>query len=162
MKINVEELYKKYGPMVLRRCRQLMNNNEEAALDAMQETFVRLLKYKERLKAYAPSSLLYTMATNVCLNLIRSKKRYQDHCDDEVLLRIAVSDSTEERVWAEDMLDRIFSKEKASTRTIAVLYYIDKMTLEEVSAEVGLSISGVRKRLRSLKQKVSESEEVMI
>ena len=43
MKINVEQFYSKYGPMVLRRCRALLRN-EEQALDAMQEVFVRVLQ----------------------------------------------------------------------------------------------------------------------
>jgi RNA polymerase sigma-70 factor, ECF subfamily len=40
-----------------------------------------------------------------------------------------------------------------STRVMAVLHYLDGLTLEEVSAEVGLSVSGVRKRLRGLQER---------
>ena len=36
---------------------------------------------------------------------------------------------------------------------MAVLHYVDGMTLQEVSTEVGLSVSGVRKRLRGLKER---------
>ncbi|HEQ70853.1 MAG TPA: sigma-70 family RNA polymerase sigma factor, partial [Spirochaetia bacterium] len=45
MAIDVAALYQKYGPMVIRRCRQLLHD-EEAALDAAQDTFVRALRYK--------------------------------------------------------------------------------------------------------------------
>ena len=38
-----------------------------------------------------------------------------------------------------------------SSRTIAVLHYIDGLTLEQVAGETGLSVSGVRKRLRRLR-----------
>ena len=69
--VDVEALYRKYGPMVLRRCRHLLGD-EDKALDAMQECFVRVLRSKERLNGDAPSSLLYCMATNVCLNILRS------------------------------------------------------------------------------------------
>ena len=47
----------------------------------------------------------------------------------------------------------IFTNEKTSTRTIAVLHYVDKLTLEETADFVGLSVSGVRKRLRKLREK---------
>ena len=60
--------------MVLRRCRQLLQN-EDKALDAMQDTFVQLLRHEKRLTAGAPSSLLYRIATNICLNVLRSEKR---------------------------------------------------------------------------------------
>ena len=36
-------LYEKYGPMVLRRCRYILKD-EEKALDAMQDVFVRILE----------------------------------------------------------------------------------------------------------------------
>ena len=34
---------------------------------------------------------------------------------------------------------------------MAVMHFVDGLTYEEVAAEVGLSVSGVRKRLRTLK-----------
>jgi RNA polymerase sigma-70 factor (ECF subfamily) len=36
---------------------------------------------------------------------------------------------------------------------MAVLHYVDRLTLEETAVEVGLSVSGVRKRLRRLREK---------
>ena len=37
--MDVEALYQKYGPMVLRRCRQLLRDEDEA-LDVVQDVFV--------------------------------------------------------------------------------------------------------------------------
>ena len=74
MAIDVEGYYRKYSPMVLRRCR-FMLRDEERALDAMQDVFVEVLRREKDLVHYAPSSLLYTIATNVCLNKIRRTKR---------------------------------------------------------------------------------------
>lgn len=152
MAIDVEALYRKYGPMVLRRCRQILQN-EEKALDAMQDTFVQLLRHEKRLTADAPSSLLYRMATNICLNILRAEKRRAVSGREELLMEIASVDEHEERSVTRAFLDDLFSREKASTRTIAVLHYVDRLTLEETAAEVGLSVSGVRKRLRSLKKR---------
>jgi RNA polymerase sigma-70 factor (ECF subfamily) len=152
--VNVEVLYKRYGPMVLRRCRQLLQD-EQNALDAMQETFVKVLRYQKRLEERYPSGLLYRIATNTCLNMLRARIRQPVSADNDLLLFIASSDDTEKTVWVRDLLHRIFRNEKASTKEIAVMYYIDGMTHEEVASEVGLSVSGVRKRLRMLKQRAS-------
>lgn len=159
MEVDVEQYYRKYGPMVFRRCRRLLGN-ETLAEDAMQDTFVQLMRNKDRLKDDAPSSLLYTIATNVCLNLIRSSKRRPETSDDDLLNRIAGADRTESQLVARNMLDRIFAKELPSTGTIAVLHLLDGMTLEEVATEVGMSVSGVRKRLRNLRENVSELQGV--
>ncbi|HUJ73308.1 MAG TPA: sigma factor-like helix-turn-helix DNA-binding protein, partial [bacterium] len=65
----------------------------------------------------------------------------------------------EERALDRAVLDGVFAGERASTRTMATLHYVDGMTLEEVAAHVGLSVSGVRKRLRLLKQRSRAWEE---
>ena len=158
MAIDVEALYRKYGPMVLRRCRQLLKD-EDKALDAMQETFVRLLRNRERLDAAGPSSLLYRIATNVCLNLLRSERRRPQVGDEELLLSIASLDEHEERSAARSFLDQLFGGERESTRAMATLHYVDGLTLEETAAQVGLSVSGVRKRLRGLRAKGRTLEE---
>lgn len=150
--IDVEAYYRKYGPMVLRRCR-FMLRDEELALDATQDVFVEVLRREHDLVHYAPSSLLYTIATNVCLNKIRRRKRRPETSDDELLANIAGSDDPAESTVAGHFLDRLFSREPESTRTIAVLHYVDKLTLEETAEHVGMSVSGVRKRLRSLRRR---------
>ncbi|MEZ4449986.1 MAG: winged helix-turn-helix transcriptional regulator [Nannocystaceae bacterium] len=45
-----------------------------------------------------------------------------------------------------------------STATIAVLHLHDGLTFEEVAEVVGLSVSGVRKRLRKLKATLADLE----
>jgi RNA polymerase sigma-70 factor (ECF subfamily) len=157
--IDVEAYYRKYGPMVLRRCRFILKD-EEKALDAMQDVFVQVLRKEDSLKDTAPSSLLYTIATNVCLNRIRSSKRRPVHGNDDIIDIVAGSDDHAERVMTNHFLDRLFETEKESTRTIAVLHYVDRLTLEETASRVGMSVSGVRKRLRLLRKKGLALKEV--
>ena len=128
-----------------------MLRDEERALDAMQDVFVEVLRREKDLVHYAPSSLLYTIATNVCLNKIRRSKRRPETSDDEILQTIAGGESPESEALTNHFLDRLFSREPESTRTIAMLHYVDGLTLEETSVQVGMSVSGVRKRLRTLR-----------
>ncbi len=158
MNLDIETLYEKYGPMVLRRCRGLLKD-EDRALDAMQEVFLKLVENSSRLKADYPSSLLYTMATNICLNRIRDEGRKKEIQGDDLLQIIATYDDTEKRLMASELLDKIFTTMQPSTRDIAVLYFVDGMTLQEVADTVGLSLSGIRKRLRKLKEHVNQLQE---
>ena len=159
MSLDVAHYYEKYGPMVLRRCRRLLGDEDEA-LDAMQETFVKVLVQQGRLEDRAPSSLLYRVATNVCLNRIRTKKRHPEDRDEELLLSIATH-GEEERSFARRVLRRLFEGELESTQVMAVLHYVDGMTLEEVAQAVGFSVSGVRKRLRKLRQNLRALDEMV-
>ena len=152
--LDVEALCHRYGPMVLRRCRRLLRDDDEA-LDACQDVFVRLLERRERLNDRYPSSLLYRMATNVCLNRIRDGGRRPAIHDEERLAAIAAE--PDGALDARLLLDRLFGREPVTTRTMAVLHYVDGLTYEEVARETRLSVSGVRKRLRRLRQRMKGS-----
>ena len=169
MPLDVEAHYLRYGPMVLRRCRALLRNGAKAE-DAMQDVFVAVLRAEETLRDDAPSALLLRIATNVCLNRLRGERRRPEDPDDELVLRIAANDPSdagaapaESRALARNLLAKLFRPDDplaASTETIAVMHLVDGLTLEEVAREAGLSVSGVRKRLRTLRGRLSELEGV--
>lgn len=150
-KVDVESLYRKYGAMVLRRCLQLLGN-EEMAADAMQETFMRMLRPGSRLHARYPSSLLYRIATNVCLNALRTRKRRPAVSAEPILETIADPDHMEDRILDSCELEMVFSGSPGGTRTAAEMLYLEGRTLAETAAHVDLSVSGVRKRIRSLRE----------
>jgi RNA polymerase sigma-70 factor (ECF subfamily) len=157
LSIDVESFYRRYGPMVLRRCRKLLRG-EAQAQDAMQDVFVSVLSHETSLDESAPAGLLLRIATNVCLNKLRTQRRRPEDADDALLLRIAATgNDSEGLMMARGMLARLFGGEgplAASSQTIAVMHLVDGMTLEEVAGETGMSVSGVRKRLRTLRARL--------
>lgn len=152
-KIDVEAFYTRYGPMVLRRCRKLLSE-EQAAFDATQEVFLKVLLGRGRLTGEYPSALLFRIATNTCLNRIREDRRrlpagYAPH-----LRELAFGPAQESAVSAGNLLDHLFENEPEEARQIAVMYFVDGMTLKEIGAAVRLSISGVHKRLERLRRRI--------
>ena len=144
--------------MVYRRAMMLLRDVTEAE-DMVQNVFLRVFERWDSLDVSQPSSLLWNTATRLCLNRIRDKKRRGLDCDtSELLLSIACADDDEGEKEARGILAKLFSREPESSRTIAVLHFVDGMTLEETAREVGLSVSGVRKRLRGLQDKVKNLE----
>jgi RNA polymerase sigma-70 factor (ECF subfamily) len=154
MTIDIAAWYEKYGPMVIRRCRALLGNAEEA-MDAVQDVFVNLLRAEGRLHGGFPSSLLYTMATNICLNRLRGRKR-ETSADFFGLAGEDAPPSTDgafDQVEAELLTAAVLDDESEETRAVCFMYYTDGMTLKEIGGAVGLSVSGVRKRLESFKER---------
>ena len=150
MAIDVAAWYEKYGPMVIRRCRKILKNEDEA-LDAVQEVFLNLIRQESKLIDRFPSSLLYTMATNTCLNRLRKKKREISSYfsgEEESLLWV---DDGFDQVEAEMLLETILKDESEMNRAICFMYHADGMTLKEIGEAVGLSFSGVKKRLDAFK-----------
>ena len=157
MPVDPNQYYTTYGPMVLRRCRLLLGD-DTAARDAMHDVFVQILSHAGELTDRGGSSLLFRIATNVCLNRLRTRRRRPEDGDPDLLAEIAVHTDPAARSAARAALDTLFRNEPESTALIAVLHLSDKMTLEEVAAEVGMSVSGVRKRLARLRSKLHSLE----
>lgn len=157
--MDVETLFKKYGPMVYRRCLQLLRDPHEAE-DLSQEVFLRLLERSSSLHSEYPSSLLWNMATHLCLNRIRDRKRRgNDTGSEDLLLQIACLDEGQVALETRNLLEKIFGVHPESSRTIAVLHFVDEMSLEEVAEQVKMSVSGVRKRIRALRYTLNLLEE---
>jgi RNA polymerase sigma-70 factor (ECF subfamily) len=156
--MDLDDWYRRYGPMVLRRCRRLLRD-EEKATDAMQDVFVQVLRRHGSVTGEAPAALLLKVAQNVCLNRLRSDRRHPEDREETLLHSIATCEDSTARPFARALLDRIFQREPVSTRTMAALHLVDGLTLEEVAGVVGLSVSGVRKRLRTFKARVTELQE---
>jgi RNA polymerase sigma-70 factor (ECF subfamily) len=146
MALDIETLYRTYGPMVMRRCRSILKD-EEAAADAMQDTFLKVLRYRDRLNGRAPSSLLYTIATNVCLNRLRSSRRNRVDIVGDSIERVCTEADHTERILDRALATSIFDGVGVQLRRTATDYYIHGKTLAETAAQQGLSVSGVRRRL---------------
>lgn len=158
MSIDVERLYRSHGPVVLRRCRHMLRE-EASAREVMHDVFVELLRRRNTLDDRGLTSLLLTMATNLCLNRIRTRGRRPEHALSELLVEISTIDGVEDRTLARRALDRLFRRHPSDSRIIATLHFVDGLTHEEVADEVGMSVSGVRKRLRSLRRLAALGEQ---
>ena len=141
---RVVSLYRELGPAVYRRCLRLLKDRE-AARDATQEVFVKLLRDRERL-ADRQTALpwLYRVATNHCLNVLRDARRRPTAVLDDALDVVPdAAPSFPERRLARQVLSRFDVK----TQAIAVGVLVDGMEHEEVAGALGVSRRTVERRL---------------
>jgi RNA polymerase sigma-70 factor (ECF subfamily) len=150
---SIEDLYSRFGPMVLRRCRRLLRD-EAVARETMHDVFVQLLQGPQYLASENPGAMLHRISTNLCLNKLRGMRRRPEDPEEALLFSIASADDLEARSAAKSLLRRLFGVAPESSGAIAVMHLLDGMTHEEVAQRVGLSVSGVRKRLRMLRAQV--------
>jgi len=113
---------------------------------------------KHKIKIKYPSTLLYTIATQKCLRLINKEKQIGNRESDAILSLIASSENIENQIIINDLLDRLFKREKPSTKVMAVLHYVDKLTYKQIAKEMGMSAAGVSWRLRKLKSQIKDSD----
>lgn len=137
------DLYQRYGALVLRRARALLGE-EHAARDATHDVFVKVLSSLEDFRHEAsPVTWLYRATTNHCLNLLRDQSRRGRVVP---LLRadpLPASVSLDERLSLSTVLARVPDE----LREIAVYYYLDQMSHEEIARLTGLSRRTIGNRL---------------
>jgi len=138
-------LYREYGPAVYRRCLGLLRDRE-AAQDATQEVFVKLVGNMARLEGREEVlPWIYRVATNHCLNLRRNTGR---RGESELMPELAAG----ERSDAEALPDRRLAQELLSrfdegTQAVAVGMLVEGMERDEVAGALGISRRTVSRRL---------------
>ncbi|MBI2373775.1 MAG: sigma-70 family RNA polymerase sigma factor [Deltaproteobacteria bacterium] len=147
---TLTDLYERLGPVVYRRALSLLHDPDEAR-DAMQAVFVRVIEQHESFRGEAPVlQWIYRITTNLCLNRLRQRRAHPIVTDPNAVLAIVAGER--------DSVDRstvvaLLSRVDLTTQKIAVHYYVDEMSMEEVAELVGLSRKTVGKKLESFRKR---------
>lgn len=140
---RVHSLYRGYRGKVLKRARQLLWN-EQAAEDATQEVFLRLLAADEQVLVHPePLAWLYRVTTNLCLNRLRDERRRAMLIARNPRMDRQQESAAEVRAVVADILRRVPSE----LQEIAVYYHADGMTCDEIAALIGVSRRTIGNRL---------------
>lgn len=141
---TTDQLYSQYGQMVLRRARAMLGD-EQAARDAAQEIFVKVLQAMAAFRAEAsPVTWLYRTTTNHCLNLLRDGRRRSQALD---AMSFFASDEREPGLDERLTLHAVLAGVAEPLREIAVYYYLDQMSHDEIAQLIGVSRRTVGNRL---------------
>jgi RNA polymerase sigma-70 factor (ECF subfamily) len=145
---ELEALYRSYGPLVRRRARTLLGDDLEAQ-DAVQEVFVRVIGAMREFRGQSqPSTWLYRITTNLCLNRIRDARRRRER-----LARLGEGQagrsqpSQQAPVEARATLRRLLAHLPPELAEIAVYYHVDEMDQAEIANILGVSRRTIGYRL---------------
>ena len=149
---DVERLYVRYGPMVLRRAVALLRDRE-AALDALQAVFIRALRTADAFRAEAsPVTWLYRITTNLCLNVLRDEARRAELWAEQGPRGDATDGhAAEARVQMAQILRRV----RPDLQEIAFYYLVDELKHEEIAALLGVSRRTIGYRLEEFRAAIA-------
>ncbi|TNF38405.1 MAG: sigma-70 family RNA polymerase sigma factor [Deltaproteobacteria bacterium] len=157
-RIDVEALYRRFGPAVLRRVRRFVPEAE--AEETVHEVFLKVLERLASFRADAsPATWLYRLTTNHCLNRARDDARRR-----ELLAAHGAPTWQEREAAAPDVrvfLDELWRSLDPELAEIGVFYFLDGLTTAEIARVVGVSdrtIAARIKRLQHLARRAAAEE----
>jgi RNA polymerase sigma factor (sigma-70 family) len=143
-------LYERCGFALYRRCLAYLGNEAEAQ-DAVQEVFARAIEAAPRYRPDRdPAAWLRQIADHLCIDVLRRRKRNPVRGDADEHTRGALDRFTAPCGEHLVLAHRVIESLEPEAARIAVLYFLDGMTQEEVAVETGLSRRTIGKRLQAI------------
>ena len=145
------DLYRHYGPAVLRKCERMLGSRPDAE-DVVQGLFVDLLR-TGRTDVDLP--YLYRAATNRALNLMRDRKRRQALLDRHGEALLPVGPALEGRVLTLQLLTQLAERLDPATAEVFVLHALDQLSQTEIAELTGVTRRTVYSRLERARAEVA-------
>jgi len=129
--LDVADVYRRHGRMVLRRARLLLGDDEEAR-EALQELFMSLVHDPGRFRGESSIvTFLYRATTNMCLNRLRDR-RNRARLLGERVSPVSAWTSAPTAVLA-SQAQELLARLPDELARVVVYAFIDEMTQEEIA-----------------------------
>jgi len=164
---NDEKAFRKivesYQSMVYSLVFRLLCNEDEAK-DMVQETFIKvwihLNKYNREMKF---STWIYAVATNLCLDKLKSKNnKNKTQSFSNTLTELISGDRADEKLLNTELAETIEALTNHLTpkqRIVFTLRYIEELEVEEIVQITGMSSGKIKSNLFLARQNIREKLE---
>lgn len=152
------ELIEMFYPEILRYC-LWHAPNRSLAEDAVQETFLKVLRYSDRYTHRGKfRAFLYQIAANTCIDM-RRKKQFAESSLEELQAEPAGEESGYEDVQADMALRQLTANLPEDLQEIVLLRFGQDLTMREIAEVVDIPLRTVQTRLRSSLKKLRKDVE---
>lgn len=147
----ISRLVEQYGEALRRFLRRRIGNPEEAE-DALQETYVRMLKYREKASLEFPQALVFRVARSVLVD--RARRRATHHADEHIALDnlpLAATEPLQERTLSAReevvLLRQAIQSLPPRCKQAFLLSRLRGRTYPQIAEQMGISVKMVEKHI---------------
>jgi RNA polymerase sigma factor (sigma-70 family) len=147
-------LLQRYTLLLLGVCMKYLKNEEEAK-DCVQQVFLKAITELHKYKVDYFKSWLYMVAKNHCLMKLRDKGKQPVEINEQLL---STPDETENKknFVAKDIvltqLEMALQQLNAEQQQCVTLFYLQKKSYQEITAQTGYSLSQVKSNIQNGKR----------
>ena len=157
---QVKVAYERYGHLVLRRCRAIMRS-DHLAQDALQEVFMRLLKYGDKFfTAETPLRWIYRMSDRVCFDLLRKNAR-EPIAEQASIDNLSMRTNPGQIIADRQLAFKFISRLDHTSQQVAILYFLDGLNQGQIARELGCARQTVNRKLSEIKSRAQKLKHAM-
>ncbi len=166
--LALKVLYEKYKVQVYHTALAI-THDREAAEDILQDCFLRVYTYIDRLDGSLPlSPWLHRVAINLSYNWLNKRRRWLQPLEDVIDRLVAGPRTLPESALERGELQRVIQKAIASLsfehRVVIVLFYLNSFSLNEIAYVLDCPVGTVKSRLhyarRNLRRKLEKDRQL--
>ncbi len=154
--LALKALYEKYKVQVYRTALAI-TRDREASEDILQDCFLRVHTYIDRLDGSLPlSPWLHRVTVNLSYNWVNKRRHWLQPLEDAIDHLVASPRTLPESILERGELQRIIQKAVASLsfehRVVIVLFYLNGFSLNEIAYVLDCPVGTVKSRLHYARQ----------
>jgi RNA polymerase sigma factor (sigma-70 family) len=152
---TIEQLYRLHAPAAFRRARRILGDEADAH-EVVQDVFVSLLQQPEQYSGKSSlATFLYSAVTHACLNRIRNRRTRERLGAHE-----SSATSRSQPLNAEEQLalHSALRELPEQLAQVAVYFYMDELTHDEIARVIGCSRRQVGKLLERISSHPAHKE----
>ncbi|MEO7264181.1 MAG: sigma-70 family RNA polymerase sigma factor [Ferruginibacter sp.] len=144
----------RYTLLIFGVCMKYLKN-EEAAKDAVQQVFLKVINELQKYKVEYFKSWLYMVAKNHCLMQLRDKGKYTAEINDNLLSTMPDEDAKNEAVekdYTLQQMEKAMLQLNEEQQLCVTLFYLEKKSYQEVAIQTGFNIMQVKSHIQNGKR----------
>jgi len=156
--LALKALYEKYKVQVYRTALAI-TRDREAAEDVLQDCFLKVYTYSDRLDGSLPLyPWLHRVAVNLSYNWVNRRRRWLQPLEDVIDHLIAAPRTLPEHTLETRELQRVVQRAIASLsfehRVVVVLFYLNGFSLNEIAYVLDCPVGTIKSRLHYARRKL--------
>jgi len=145
-------LLQRYTLMLLGVCMKYLKD-EEAAKDAVQQVFLKVISELQKYQVEYLKSWLYTIARNYCLMLLRNQTHVISITDELNYVEAPLSDFTPlDKELTLNLLELSMKELNAPQNTCVTLFYLEKKSYQDIVKTTGFTLLQVKSYIQNGKR----------
>lgn len=157
----LDPLYEKTAKALFSLCYTYMHNHHDSE-EALSETYLTLVRNIEKYRGENGFNWLYTIAKNICLNMIRKNKHLVivDYSDEESVNTLGLGEAKPPQIYDESGIIALSEKTLNEKEfRIVILHAVNDVKFKDIARIIGGFESTVRWQYNNAIKKVKKAYE---